>query len=373
MGWKDVSFPSEQRFHQWSIRLGFRMTHALTIIRLSKTFVFCFTVFGTGLCFTPSMSFADVPLQENYPVVSPSAIERVWTADMMDDKLIAYNSMSPRGKNACFSIEDGLGPRRFDGKRDLRLPLTTVCVGLPAAIDEIGWSGYEAHGDHARSVGNWPEAEKAYGVAVGVLDRTPDQEINQDLAALLNKLGAMRFKQNNFTGAETVFRRALMIYTSACGADDLHVADTLDLVASALFEQQQDRALAGPLFYRAWAIRDGTLGPNHPAIADSLHHLAVSLYSDNVSLAIPLFLRSKEIREKAFGHDHPLVANSLNAMARLYERHKRLDLAIPLYQAALTIQEKVFGPNASETLQTRSSLDMVHGWKDHLHENLNGQ
>ncbi len=355
------------------------MTDALTISRLWATFFFCFTVLGIGLNWglTPSMAFADAPLQENYPVFSPPAIESVWAADTKNDRLIAYSSMSPRGRDACFLIEDrdGLGPREFDGKRALLLPLTTLCVGLLAAADEdeIGWSGYEAQGDHARSVGNWPEAEKAYTMAVGLLDRTTDKEVNQDLAALLNKLGATRFKQKDFSGAETVFRRALIIYTSVRGADDLHVADTLDLVASALFEQQQGHALAGPLFYRAWAIRNGTLGPDHPAVADSLHHLAVSLYSDNVSLAIPLFLRSKEIREKAFGHDHPLVANSLNAMARLYEMHKRMDLAIPLYQAALTIQEKVFGPNASETLQTRSSLGMAHGWKNHPHENFSGQ
>ena len=353
------------------------MADTPTIVRLWTTSFFCFTVLGTGLNwgFAPSMSFADVPLQENYPTLFPPTIDNVWAADTKSDKLIAYSSMSPRGRDACFLIEDRdrLGPREFDGKRALLLPLTTVCVGLLAAVDEdeIGWPGYEARGDHARSVGNWPEAEKAYTIAVGLLDRTADKEVNQDLAALLNKWGAMRLKQNDFSGAETVFRRALTIYTSTRGADDLHVADTLDLVASALFEQQQGRALAGPLFYRAWAIRNGTLGPDHPAIADSLHHLAVSLYSDNLSLAIPLFLRSKEIREKAFGHDHPLVASSLNAMARLYETHKRLDLAIPLYQAALTIQEKVFGPNASETLQIRSSLNMAHGWKEHLREGPN--
>ncbi|MGZ9140685.1 MAG: tetratricopeptide repeat protein [Nitrospira sp.] len=85
-------------------------------------------------------------------------------------------------------------------------------------------------------------------------------------------------------------------------------------------------------------------GQNHPDVADSLHPLALSLYSDNVSFAIPLLLRSKEIREKVFGHDHPPVADSLHAMARLYEAHSGRDLAIPLYQQALTIQEKVFGP-----------------------------
>ena len=233
---------------------------------------------------------------------------------------------------------------------------------------EIGWPGYEARGDHERSIANWIGAEKAYAIAAGLLDRTTDKEVNEVLAALLNKLGVTRFKQGDFAGAETAFRRALTIYTATRGAEDLHVADTLDLVASALFEQQQGRALAGPLFYRAWVIRDEMMGPEHPAIADSLHHLAVSLYADNLSLAIPLFLHSKQIREKVFGHDHPLVANSLNAMARLYEMHNRHDLAIPLYQDALTIQERVFGPNASETREIRSSLDMAHRRSNHLHE-----
>src|SRR6185312_9119458 len=108
----------------------FRMTNALTIIRLWRGFVLCVTVLGLNWCVTPAMSFADVPLQENYPVPSPPAINSVWTGDMKGDKRIAYSSMAPREKDACFSIEDGLNPRRFDGKRALLLPLTTVCVGL---------------------------------------------------------------------------------------------------------------------------------------------------------------------------------------------------------------------------------------------------
>ncbi len=350
------------------------MADALTIARLWTTSFFCFMALGAGLnwCFKPSMAFADAPRQENHPVVSPPTIDTVWAADAKNDKLIAYSPMAPGGRDACFSIddriEDRLGPLGFDRNRTLLLPLTMVCVGLLPGGDEIGWAGYEARGDHARSVGNWPEAEKTYAMAVGLLDRTSDKEANQDLAALLNKLGAARFKQNNFAGAETVFLRALTIYTLTHGSEDLHVADTLDLVASALFEQQQSHALAGPLFYRAWVIRERTLRPDHPAIADSLHHLAVSLYSDNVSLAMPLFLRSKAIREKVFGHNHPLVADSLDAMARLYETHHRRDLAIPLYQEELNIQERIFGPNASETLPVRSSLEMAHGGKDPLHK-----
>jgi tetratricopeptide (TPR) repeat protein len=235
-----------------------------------------------------------------------------------------------------------------------------ACVGLLVSVEDIGWSGYEARGDHARSVGSWSEAEKSYVKAVELLDRATGQDIDQDLASLLNKLGRVRFGQKDFAGAETSHRRALTIYRKTRGADDLRMADALDLVGTALFEQQSGHELAGSLFFRAWAIRERALGQNHPDVADSLHYLALSLYSDNVSFAIPLLLRSKEIREKTFGPDHPSVVDSLLAMARLYEAHNRRDLAIPLYQQALTIQEKVFGPNASETSQVRNKLDMAH-------------
>lgn len=279
-----------------------------------------------------STSVATVPLQNNEAAIAAPAI---------DDLL-----KGGRNGESIQMLEEG-----------------TLSEGM-----ETGWSGYEAQGDHARSVGKWSEAEKGYAMAVRLLEQVPGKENNLDLAALLNKLGVTRLKQIDFAGAETAFRLALTIYTSTLGSEDLRVADTLDLVASALFEQQQGRALAGPLFYRAWVIREGSLAPDHPAIADSLHHMAVSLYADNLSLALSLFHRSTGIREKVFGHDHPLVANSLNAMAQLYEMHNRPDLAIPLYQDALTIQESVFGPNASETQQARSSLDMAHQSKDHLHE-----
>ncbi len=312
------------------------MTDTLMIVRSWSMSCFCLTALLTALnaYVSPSKSFADVPLLESPRMISPSGIRTASIANPKSNDLIADNSMS---------------------------------------AGEIGWPGFEARGDHERSIENWVGAEKAYAIAVGLLDRTTDKEVNEALAALLNKLGVTRFKQGDFAGAETAFRRALTIYTMTRGAENLHVADTLDLVASALFEQEQGRALAGPLFYRAWVIREEMVGPEHPAIADSLHHVAVSLYADNLSLAIPLFLRSRQIREKVFGHDHPLVANSLNAMARLYELHNRQDLAVPLYQDALTIQEKVFGPNASETREVRSSLDMAHRRSNHLHEDPQGR
>lgn len=336
----------------------------MTIILVRATFVFCLIVLGNILCWCliPATSFADAPLQGNRPAGSSPVIDLMLDADRSGkkDRIGDPGPIPPGGRDVCFSIGDRLGPQDNGGRTAWFLLPMTACVGLLGSVDDIGWSGYEARGDHARSVGNWSEAEQAYAKALELLDRATVQDVDQDLASLLNKLGTARFRQKDFAGAETTHRRALTIYKKIRGADDLRVADTLDLVAVALYEQQSGRELAGSLFFRAWAIREKALGPNHPDVADSLHHLALSLYSDNVSIAIPLLLRSMEIRETMFGHDHPSVADSLHAMARLYEAHNQRDLAIPLYQQALTIQEKVFGPNASETRQARSSLDLAY-------------
>lgn len=310
-------------------------------------------------CLTSSLAFANVSFTTPPWTTFPPSIDFAFEGDAYaKNEYLAHSADVPGGRTeACLSTREN-GERR--GRPDwLGLP-RTVCAELTEAPDEVGWSGHEAQGDHARSLGNWSEAERAYAKAVELLERGSVQPVDQGFASLLDKVGAMRHKQKDYAGAETAYTRALTIYTSTRGADDLRVADLLDQLATVLFEQQPRRSLAGPLFYRAWAVREKLLGSDHPAVANSLHHLAFGLYADNVALAIPILLRAMEIREKAFGHDHPLVAESLKAMAVLYDTHDRRDLAIPLYQQALTIQEKVFGPGASETQQARENLETAH-------------
>lgn len=260
------------------------------------------------------------------------------------------------GWRACSSVDDQREKQPNCDKSAVLAPLKMACINLIRDDHETGWSGYEAKGDHARSNGNWSDAVIAYAKAVELLGRTTAQEGDLDMASLLNKLGAMHSKQHDIAGAEIDHRRALTIYTTIQGGEDLRVADTLDLLAVALMEVPANLGLIGPLFFRAWAIRETVLGPEHPAVADSLHRLALTLYADNLSMAIPLFLRSIEIRKRVFGSYDLSVADSLSAMALLYEVHQRRDLAIPLYQEALTIRERVFGPNSSETFGNMPQL-----------------
>ena len=73
---------------------------------------------------------------------------------------------------------------------------------------------------------------------------------------------------------------------------------------------------AEPLYQRALAIREQSLGPEHPEIATSLSNLAV-LYRDQgkYAQAEPLYQRALMIFEKVLGPEHPEVATVLNPTA----------------------------------------------------------
>jgi len=63
------------------------------------------------------------------------------------------------------------------------------------------------------------------------------------------------------------------------------------------------------------------------------------------SEAESLHKRFLEMREKTLGPDHPYVANSLNNLAAVYEAQGKYAEAEPLYKRALKIDEKALGPD----------------------------
>lgn len=317
-----------------------------------------FTILGLLLfpCLTPSISVADVSVNQRRPTIPASDVVLEPSHYTMQSQHAIRSMLAPSWPGPCVSADDQRKVQLIDDQSALLTPSKIVCVGLRADVHETGWSGYEAKGDHARSTGDWSDARHAYSRAVELLGRTTAQEGTLDMASLLNKLGAMLSMQHDIAGAEVVHRRALTIYTSIGGAEDLRVADTLDLLAAALSEEPTNRGLAGALFFRTWAIRERVLGPEHPGVADSLHRVALTLYADDLALAMQLLLRAREIRIRVFGHEDASVAESLSAMALMYEVHQRRDLAIPLYQEALSIREKVFGPNSSQTFGNTQPL-----------------
>lgn len=109
-----------------------------------------------------------------------------------------------------------------------------------------------------------------------------------------------------------------------------------------VYRSQGKYSEAEPLFKRALAIREKTLGPTNPDVASSLNNLA-ALYHDEgkYSEAEPLYKRALAIWEKALGSDHPDVAQSLENYAALLRKTNREKEAAEMETRAKAIRAKL--------------------------------
>ncbi len=128
-------------------------------------------------------------------------------------------------------------------------------------------------------------------------------------------------------------------------------------------------AMPRRLYQQALAIREAALGPEDPAVAVSLHNLA-SLCGDDERVAAaeggrseparcPLYRRALAIREAALGPDHPAVAETLLCLAREYIADGGKAEADALVRRALSIQEAALGIDdvrVARTLHTLAQL-----------------
>jgi len=164
-------------------------------------------------------------------------------------------------------------------------------------------------------------------------------------ARFLNSLATLLATQGRQTEAEPLYRRALATDEASLGPDHPNVAIRLNNLAS-LLQDTNRLTEAEPLYRRALAIDEASYGSDHPNVATGLNNLAELLHDTNrLTEAEPLYRRAKEIYQASYGPDHPNVATGLNNLAWLLKDTNRLTEAEPLYRRALAIDEASYGPD----------------------------
>jgi tetratricopeptide (TPR) repeat protein len=84
------------------------------------------------------------------------------------------------------------------------------------------------------------------------------------------------------------------------------------LLSKALYAQVE------PLYRRALAIDEKSLGPDHPDVARAVNNLALLLkVANRLSEAEPLYRRALGILEQSLGADHPSTAMVRDNLSRL--------------------------------------------------------
>ncbi len=194
-------------------------------------------------------------------------------------------------------------------------------------------------------VRNWPVLDPLAPHALAVARRADEAGIAAPTGRLFNHLGLLLRTKARYAEAEPLYRRALAIGEATLGSDHPNVAIGLNNLANLLRETNRPGE-AEPLHRRALAIREASYGSVHPDVAQSLNNLALLLKATNrLGEAEPLYRRALAIGEATLGPNHRKVALHLNNLAELLRDTNRSGEAEPLYRRALAIGEATLGPN----------------------------
>jgi tetratricopeptide (TPR) repeat protein len=210
-------------------------------------------------------------------------------------------------------------------------------------------------GSSLMATANWTEAEALIRRALIIDEKSYGPE-HPDVAISLDNLAVLLKVMNRLAEAEPLMRRALIIDEKRYGPEHPDVAISLDNLA-VLLKVTNRLAEAEPLMRRALTIEETSYGPDHPEVATTLNNLAQLFKATNRSAeAEPLMRRALAIDEKSYGPDHPKVARDLSILAPLLQATNRLCEAEPLIRRALAIDEKSYGPDHPDVARDLSIL-----------------
>ncbi|QIO36810.1 CHAT domain-containing tetratricopeptide repeat protein [Bradyrhizobium sp. 1(2017)] len=201
--------------------------------------------------------------------------------------------------------------------------------------------------------GKYSEALPLAQAMVASLEKSDN---GRDLAGALNNLGQIHAGQGRDDLAEPLYKRAIALLEKSLGLDTPLVAAELTNLA-ALYQRQGRFAEAEPLFRRALAVREKSLSREHPDVGQALNNLA-TLYvkQEHFAEAEPLFRRALAIYQKAAGPEHPAVATVLNNIGQVDRDLKRdADAEAPI-KRSLAIREKVLGPEHPDVARSLNNL-----------------
>jgi CHAT domain-containing protein/tetratricopeptide (TPR) repeat protein len=221
-----------------------------------------------------------------------------------------------------------------------------------------------ARAEELVSRGELGQAETLHDRVLAIYESTlgPEHPLT---ATGLSNLGNVRYLQGKFPDAEAAHRKALAIREKVLGGGHPDTATSLNNLANVLFEQGKDerssgaeqraRALAGEriqavsevegLYRRAMAIQERSLGPEHPALANTLNNFAAMLdQQGKFTESEPLQRRALAIFEKSLGPLHPDTAATLTTLAVSLDRQGKIVESEQVYLRAVETSRNAGNP-----------------------------
>ncbi len=165
-----------------------------------------------------------------------------------------------------------------------------------------------------------------------------------EAARLLFQAGEFLYFHGFYPQSQSFHLQALAIREQVLGPEHPAVAESLSYLAI-LASNQADYQRAERFYRQALAMREKTLGPQHPTTAESLNNLGV-LYGilGKYEQAEPLLQQALSIHKQALGSEHPKTLNFVINLAKLYIEQRKYEQPEQLLKQALATGERVLGP-----------------------------
>ncbi|MBM3735209.1 MAG: tetratricopeptide repeat protein [Acidobacteria bacterium] len=208
-----------------------------------------------------------------------------------------------------------------------------------------------------KAAGRMEEARRSLLRAVGLIEELDPTDAL--LAAPLNNLAELHRGQKEYAEAEALYRRCLAIRERTIGLEHPDSAATMNNLAATL-HGQGDFERAEPLYRESLRIRRKVFGPAHQTVGIAMNNLGTMLRAAGRSQEAEEMIRSSlPVLEKTLGTAHPTVASVANNLGELYASAGRLAEAEPMYRRALEIHRLRSGPPMTESAAIQRNLGML--------------
>ena len=234
-----------------------------------------------------------------------------------------------------------------------------LCLALASSAGLVAPSfaqGLAAQSAQISALGDAGKYSEAIPLAEAMLANLEKGAPSKNLAGAMNNLAQLYGDVGRDAEAEPLYMRALAIMEKTVGVDSVEIAPELNNLA-ALYQRQLRYAEAEPLFKRALALSEKQLPANHPDIGRALNNLATCYEKqDRHAESEALTRRALALYEKVAGPESPAVATLLNNLGQIVKVQGREAEAEPMIKRSLAIREKVLGRDHPDVARSLNNL-----------------
>jgi serine/threonine protein kinase len=179
-------------------------------------------------------------------------------------------------------------------------------------------------------------------------------------AQIRKSIGWVYWQLGEHASAEPQLVRALELFESTSGTDDLETQEALTRLAG--LRHDQDRpAEAAALSEEVLRRRRRTLGDNHRLTVQTMSNLGSNYFAmGRYSEAEPLLVAAVEGRRRILGPHHPGTYRSMSSLANVYYETGRSEEAVSLYRETSAGVREHLGTDHAEFCQPTTNLAMVY-------------